>query len=313
MPKPILYIAERADFSKDVFAKLEEKFEILNPESALDIKETLEQVDVFWFRLAHQINGEVLTQNSRCKYLVSPVTGIDHIDEKLCEELGVNIVCLRGEYDFLNMVRATAELTLALTLSLLRHIPDAVNHTRKKLWQRDQFRGRELFEKKVGIVGYGRLGKICGNYFHAMGCKVGYYDVEKKEHEDWVYKYDSLEALLKDSDVLTIHIPYNESTRGMFDSACFAKMKASSVLINSSRGGIIEEEALLTALNSGKISGAALDVLNGEPNIKENCLIAYSIENSNLIITPHIGGNTFESFEKTEHFIADKLIREYAT
>lgn len=309
MSKPILYIAELADFSKDVISRLKERFEILNPASTTDIKRILEQVDVFWFRLAHQINGEVLTHHSRCKYLVTPVTGIDHIDEKLCRELGVNILSLRGEYEFLNKVRATAELTLALTLSLLRHITDAVEHTRNKLWQRDQFRGRELFEKKVGIVGYGRLGNICGNYFHAMGCKVAYFDTETKEHETWAHKCDSLEALLSYSDVVTIHVPFNESTRGMFNSSSIAQMKDASILINTSRGGIIEEEALLYALQSGKLSGAALDVLEGEPNIKESRLIAYSLENRNLIITPHIGGNTYESFEKTEHFMAEKLIQ----
>lgn len=309
MSKLKLYIAEKEDFSEQVLQLLNEKFEVVDFEKNLTIKDILKVVDVFWFRLGHKINHEVLNKESKCRYLVTPVTGIDHIDEKLCNELGIDIICLRGEYEFLNKIRATAELTIALTLSLLRNINDASQHTKDGLWQRGLFRGSELYEKKVGIIGYGRLGKICGDYFLAFGCEVIYFDIEEKNASMPTKRYENLFDLLKESDVVSIHLSLNDNTRNFINKECFNHMKINSILINTSRGGIIDESAMLVALKSKKIKGAALDVLQGEPEIKNHPLIEYSKRNNNLIITPHIGGNTYESFEKTEKFIAEKLIK----
>ncbi|MBC7884396.1 MAG: hypothetical protein H7X99_02915, partial [Saprospiraceae bacterium] len=144
MIKLKIYIAEQEDFNPSVLSDIMEKFELVALRENEKLKDILKQVDIFWFRLGYNINGKVLDQNTRCKYLVTPVTGIDHIDEALCENLGIKVICLKGEYDFLKMVRATAEHTIALTLSLYRNLTDAVNHTRKGGWNRDKFRGYEL-------------------------------------------------------------------------------------------------------------------------------------------------------------------------
>lgn len=307
MSKLKLYIAERSDFSNEVFQELENRFEILDFKENISIKEILKQVDIFWFRLAHKLDSTVLDKNTKCKYLLTPVTGIDHIDEKLCNELGIQIICLRGEVDFLKNVRATAEHTIALTLALLRKIHPAITDVQSGNWNRDNFRGYELYEKKVGILGYGRLGKIVARYFHAFDCEISYFDIEEKIGDTFCVRLNTIESLFENNDIISLHIPLNEKTIGIINKDLLQKMKVNSILVNTSRGAIINELDLLEVLKFKSIKGAALDVLEGEPNILNSELVKYSKTNSNLIITPHIGGNTYESFAKTEKFLADKL------
>ena len=305
-----LHIAETQDFSLEVIDLLKEHFEVTTGSVKREkLKEKLQEIDIFWFRLAYQIDYDVVDESTRCKYLVTPVTGIDHLDEGLCDKMGINIICLRGEKEFLKEVRATAEHTMLLAMMLMRNAVPAVIDVHQKNWRRDLFRGFELFKKKVGIIGYGRLGKIVAEYFYTFGCEVGFYDVESKEHPNYIKKFDSLETCIEANEIISVHVPYNESTHHLFDKSIFEKFDNNKWLINTSRGGVVEDTNLLRALQEKKIAGAALDVLYGEPDITNNALIDYSNTNRNLIITPHIGGCTFESFEKTEKFIAEKLLQ----
>ena len=273
------------------------------------LKQKLQEIDIFWFRLGYNINNNVLDKKTRCKYLVTPVTGIDHIDELLCKELGISIICLKGETEFLKEVRATAEHTILLTLMLMRKAFSAVNDVLSMNWQRDQFRGSELHRKKVGIIGYGRLGSIVADYFHTFGCIVGFYDIVKKEHPEYIKAYLSMENCIEECEIISLHVPYNENTHHLISQKVLKLFDSNMWLINTSRGGIVNEEALLNTFNKNNIAGAALDVLFGEPNIAGHALIEYAKSNNNLIITPHLGGCTYESFEKTESFIANKLLK----
>lgn len=290
-------------------AQLNEQFDLSTGNVIrADLKQKLQQVDIFWFRLAHKLNSEVIDEETRCRFFVSPVTGIDHIDEELCKRLGISIICLRGETEFLKEVRATAEHTILLAMMLMRNAAPAIEDVENEYWRRDLFRGFELYKKKVGIIGYGRLGKIVADYCIALGCEVGFYDIEKKDSPEQITRFETLEDCISNCDIISIHVPYNPSTHYLIDKTLFQKFNHSKWLINTSRGGIVDDRALLDALKQQRIAGAALDVLYGEPDIRNNALISYAQSNRNLIITPHIGGCTFESFEKTEAFIADKLV-----
>lgn len=308
-PRRIL-IAEPQDFSPRAVSILRQIGQVdLRECEPKDVRRALEDYDVFWFRLAHRMSRELLSGDIRCRILATPVTGIDHIDLTACTEQGIRVVCLRGEYDFLKKVRATAELTIGLTLALLRHIPDAAESVKAGTWNRDLFRGRELFEKTAGVVGMGRLGNIVAGYFRAFGMRVIGYDPRPDFPLDQAERVESLDELLEQSDVVSIHVKYDETTRRLFRKGHFEKMKESAVLINTSRGGIVDDEALLWALDSGQIAGAALDVLDGEPNIEmEHPVLEYSRAHPNLLVVPHIGGNTEESFAKTESFLALRVL-----
>lgn len=271
------------------------------------LKEAFANYDVVWIRLANKIDRSFFSSNMKCKVLACAVTGIDHINVDDCNEYGVQIACLKGEAEFLKEVRATAELTMALLLALMRKIPQAHSSVLSGVWNRDLFAGTELYKKTIGIVGLGRLGRIVAEYAKAFGMEVLAFD----KHNDFpsgVKKIGSLVELCALCDVVSIHVTYDESTKEFFNEKCFKAMKKNAILINTARGGIVDEQALLWALQNNVIKGAALDVLNGEPNIDANHhLVQYAKQNDNLLIVPHIGGNTPESFEKTELFIAKKI------
>lgn len=307
-----ILIAEPKDFSPEVITRLRQYAEVdVRAISPGEIRQALQDYDVFWFRLGWPIDEQVLDESSRCRILATPVTGIDHIDEELCARLGVRIACLRGEREFLRSVRATAEMTLGLAISVMRHIPAAATDVETGRWHRDDFRGHELYERTAGIIGCGRLGNIVAGYLVAMGMKVLTYDPRPEAViPPGVRRLDRLDAVLQQSDLVSLHVNYGPDTHGMIGPEQLAACKPGAVLVNTSRGGLIDEQALLAALENGQLSAAALDVMTDERNVdQEHPLIAYARNNEKLLIVPHIGGNTFESFTRTEGFIADKVIR----
>jgi D-3-phosphoglycerate dehydrogenase len=268
----------------------------------------LASYDAVWIRLAHKLGADAFVAAGRCKAIACPVTGLDHLDLSAAAAAKVQIVSLKGEVEFLKTVRATAELTLALMLSLLRQVPQAAASVKAGQWARDLFRGHELYGKTVGLVGVGRLGAIVAGYLRAFGARVVGYDI-RSDFPEGVERCDALEELLGMSDIVSIHVSLDARTKGMFGVAQFAAMRPGSWFVNTARGPVVDEAALLTALEKGQLAGAALDVLTGEPDVDaRHPVVRYAQAHPNLLVVPHIGGNTFESFEKTEVFIANKLI-----
>lgn len=278
-----------------------------------ELLEAFNHYDIFWFRLGFRIEKELLQQPSRrVSVIVCPVTGLDHIDTDVCRELGIHVISLKGESEFLKTVRATAELTIGLTLALLRRIPQASSNVCAGGWNRDLFRGSEIHSKTVGIVGMGRLGSLIAGYFKALGAKVMGFDVVEFNSEG-IHKAETLEYLVSNSDIVILQVDYNDSTHHLFNARVFAKFKESAVFINTSRGGVVESGALVAALEQKLLGGAALDVIENEHRHRESELIAYAKTHDNLLITPHIGGNTKESLEKSEVFVAQKLVEYVAS
>lgn len=309
-----IFIAEPLDFSLAAVRVLQQAGEVELRQCGRDeLAAAFASYDVVWFRLAHRIDAEMLGRNPRCHILATPVTGLDHIDLAACEARGIRVVSLRGEIDFLKNVRATAELTVGLALALLRNIPSAHAAARRGEWDRDRFRGRELFGRTAGIVGMGRLGTLVAGYLRAFGMRVLGYDPREDYPHEAAERSATMSDLLQQSDIVVLLVKYDESTRHLFGGREFAEMKPGAVLVNTSRGGVVDEQALTAALDSGRLAGAALDVLDGEPAIDaHHPLVAYARTHDNVLLTPHIGGNTVESFEKTELFLAEKVLAALA-
>lgn len=263
-------------------------------------------------RLGLQVNEKVLNSGQELLSIATPTTGLDHIDTEMADRLGVTVLSLKGERQFLENVYATAEHTFALLLSLIRRLPASFESVKAYQWRRDSFRGNELNGKILGIVGCGRLGSMVARYGLAFGMEVHAYDPYLGKLPHGINQAKTLIELLNKSDVVTIHVPLNDETRGMFSESIFSTMKPGTWLINTSRGDVINEEALFDALKSGQLAGAALDVIQNEHNLaqqKSHPLVEYASSHDNLIITPHIGGATYESVEKADLFLANKIAK----
>ncbi len=271
--------------------------------------------DVVWVRLRNRIDAEVMAAAPRLKIIVTPTTGLNHIAVEEAERRGIQVLSLSGETEFLKEVRATAEHTIGLILALVRNTAPAYASALKGEWNRDLFRGAELYGKTVGVVGYGRLGRTVAHYLLAFDTRALAFDpyVDPGAVEAGV-ELISLGELLQQADIVTLHVNLSEETKGFFGAAELSAMKKGAWLINTSRGELIDEQALLNALSSDHLAGAALDVISDEnaAGMENHPLIRYAREHSHLLITPHIGGCAKESMEKTELFLAEKLGRMIA-
>jgi len=303
--RPRVLIAEAQGFSEAALAVLQGVAEVtLGDLDRSGLLRAVPEAEALWVRLRHRVDGEVLAAGARLRVVVTATTGLNHIDLEEAGRRRVRVLSLCGETDFLREVRATAEHTVGLLLALLRQTPAAVEHVREGGWNRDLFRGREVAGKTVGIVGYGRLGRMVGEYLRAMGATVVAAD------HPGVEGTLSLEELLRVADVVSLHASLTAETRGFFGRSEFAAMKPGAWFLNTARGELVDEAALLEALESGRLAGAALDVLAGEDagGMGHHPLVRHARKHRNLLVTPHLGGCTTESMEKTERFLAEKLV-----
>jgi D-3-phosphoglycerate dehydrogenase / 2-oxoglutarate reductase len=277
----------------------------------------LSDVDVAFIMLKHVFDAEAIARAPKLKYIVTSTTGLNHIDVKAAEARGIKVLSLRGETEFLRDVSATAELTWGLLLCLMRRIHLAHQDVLAGAWERYRFEGFELKGKTLGILGYGRLGRIVAGYGKAFRMRVFVHDVRPVDLESGVV-HASVDELLTQSDVVSLHLPLDEGTRGYFDAAKFARMKRSALLINTARGELVDEAAMLASLLSGRLAGAAIDVLDGETStdaawLSRHELRQYAESHQNLLITPHMGGCTVDSIEATSGFMVAKLRKALKT
>ncbi len=277
-----------------------------------ELLEIISQYDILLVGLGLSINKEIITRGEKLKVIATATTGLDHINIGFAEEQGIHILSLKGENNFLDTVTGTAELAFGLIINLCRQITLATESVQRGEWRRENFRGHNLSEKTLGIVGMGRLGKMMGRYGLAFGMRVIFFDPYVNQDLFPQYKKVSFEQLANGSDIISIHVHLNSETENMFSKEVFEKMKPSAYLINTSRDRIVNEADLIDALRAKRIVGYAADVVSGEIDFgvvipSGHPLIVYSKDNSNVIIVPHIGGMTFESRTKTDVFIAEKI------
>ncbi len=258
--------------------------------------------------------GSFAKFTNRLRFIASCTTGLDHLPIDHLNSRNIAVLSLQGDTEFLRDVHATAEHTVALMLALLRKIPAAHKDVCEGRWDREAWQGSEINGKRIGIVGLGRVGQQVMHILLYMGGDMMYSDLMYDGKCCLYYgipdgkfiQMASLEEVLRESDIVTLHVPLNDSTRGMIGAAQFAMMKPTAYLINTSRGAVVDEDALLWALREGTIAGAALDVLQNEPLVNAR-LCDYARCHDNLILTPHLGGNTAESRLKTQLFMCRKI------
>jgi D-3-phosphoglycerate dehydrogenase / 2-oxoglutarate reductase len=265
--------------------------------------------DAVVVRFGHRIDHPVLEAGPRLRAIACAATGTDHIDVDAATARGIKVISLRGETEFLRGISASAECGWGLLLALMRQLPEAVAMGRSGRWNRDALRGRDLAGRHLTIIGCGRIGEKTATYAQAFGMRVAAYDPYRSEMPRGVERRPTIASAVADADVVMVHASLTAETRNLVGAAEFGAMKRGAVLVNTARGAVIEENALLSALESGQLSGAALDVLaDEEPEaLMCNPLIEWARHHHNLIITPHIAGASLDAMAATEIFVAEKL------
>ena len=225
-------------------------------------------------------------------------TGTNHIKINKMKSEFVKISSLRNIPEVLKNLTSAAEFSFGLLISLARQLVQASKSVELGEWNRSNFSGSILKGKYLGIIGLGRIGSAMSKYGKAFGMHVGFFDPLVSASQTEVQKYFELNELLAKSDFVSLHVPYlpDKSRSPILSKDHFSSFKQGSYFINTSRGELIDEFGLISELESGRILGAAVDVLSNEPDIKKNPLFLYSLKSKkNLIITPHIAGNSQEN------------------
>lgn len=274
--------------------------------------------DVIVAGLYPMIDKAVIDKAKRLKCIALPANTLENIDTDYAKKKGIPVISLWGETKFLNTITGTAEMAAGLMIDLVRLTPWAFDSVKKYEWNREAFRGHNLYGQTLGIVGMGRLGTWMARYGKSFGMHVIFYSPYTKKSPVPGCANVSLDELLAKSDVISLHAHLNKETEKMFNENVFRKMKRSAYLINTARGKVVDEDALLNALEEKKIAGYAADVLADEFHFDDigfvkHPLVEYARTHDNCIIVPHLGGMTHESRERTDLFTVQKLQKFLST
>ena len=250
---------------------------------------------------------ELMNEWNQLKYLIAAFSGTDHIDLEYCQSRGIRLSNAAG---YSNM--SVAELSVGMCLGLLREIPAADAQIRNLLG-RNGLTGTELNGKTVGIIGTGQIGAVAARIFNGFGCNVLGYNRHQADGKYW--KYAGLDTIIEQADVISLYVPLNEGTKGMFGKAEFERMKSSAILINCARGLVVDMETLKTALINKDIAGAAFDIYEVEPPLPGNHPLLHA---PNCLLMPHIAYATHEAmqkriaivFENIDAYLQGNILRE---
>ena len=251
----------------------------------------------------YKIDKELL-EGTNIKLINTCSTGMNHIDQKYCRSQNITIYSLTRDMELINNLPSTSELAFGLMLSLLRNIPKCNNHVSKYYWDYTQFMGRQVKDLKIGIIGYGRLGKMMEKYCKAFDAQVTIYDPYIFPNQT----KKSLENMFVNCDVISLHVHVTNETKYMINKKLLGLSKKDLYIINTSRGEIVNENNIVEALKNKKLSGYGTDVVEHEFNdLKKSPIINAMNEGENIIVTPHIGGMTIEGQTKAYKWSISKL------
>jgi|TARA_B110000908_G_scaffold54754_1_gene66693 D-3-phosphoglycerate dehydrogenase len=269
-----------------------------------ELMEVLKDAHFVGIRSRTQLTREVLGEATKLMAIGCFCIGTNQVDLSAALELGIPV--FNAPY---SNTRSVAELVIAEAVLLLRGIPEKNAKAHRGQWLKSAHQSFEVRGKKLGVVGYGSIGSQLGIMAEAMGMEVIYYDQTTKLSLGNASACGNLAALLMQADIVTLHVPETPSTYCLMGPTQLAQMKQGAVLINASRGTVVDIEALASCLKSGKLLGAAIDVFPVEPRSNNDEFISPLRGLDNVILTPHIGGSTVEAQVNIGVEVADKLIR----
>lgn len=267
-----------------------------------ELERSVSEYDILVVRSRTKVTKEVINGNPKMKIIARVGVGLDNIDVEYAKFKNIRVI--NAEVAAMN---AVAELVIGLMLSLTRSIPMADAGIKNGKWLKKQLRGTELKGRYLGIVGVGKIGRRIGRIARGFGMNIIGYDIVPIDaqfvREVGLVKTD-LDTLLSSADFVTLHVPLTDDTKHVINEQRLNLMKKTAYIINTSRGAVIDEQALYKALKEGTIAGAALDVFELEPPINDEL-----IKLPNVVCTPHIGAQTVEAQELAANVIAERIIQ----
>jgi D-3-phosphoglycerate dehydrogenase len=253
-------------------------------------------------RSATKMTAELIERASNLRVIGRAGVGVDNVDVEAATRRGIVVANAPQS----NVVTA-AEHTLALLLALARNVPQAHVSLTSGKWERSRFSGVELYEKTLGVLGFGRIGQLVAHRARGFGMRVLAFDPfvsAERYRELGVEKVASREELYAQADFITLHLPQTPETEGWLDAEAFAKMRDGVRILNVARGGLVDDAALKEALDSGKVAGAALDVFPSEPITDYPLFSGYE----NVVVTPHLGASTAEATDRAGYQSAEQVV-----
>jgi D-3-phosphoglycerate dehydrogenase len=288
------------DLLREKGFRVDEKLDL----SSKELEKILPNYDTIIVRSGTKLTRKLLEKANKLKVIGRAGVGLDNIDLNTCERLNIRVMNTPEAPSV-----SVAELTIGLILNLLRRIPKANSTMHCGEWCKKELLGETLYGKKIGIIGFGNIGREVAKRLSSFQANVGIYDVDPERIHIAIEKgykaFKSLEELITECEIISLHIPANRWTIKIIDERRINLMGKETILINTARGELIDEDALLNALKNNKIKGAALDVFCREP-LGEHDLCNF---NENLIMTPHIGSQTIETQIFASTRIAQKIIK----
>ncbi len=274
--------------------------------------ELLPDFDAYICSLRIPVDEAVVARASRLKLIATPSTGTDHLALDVIQARGIEVLSIKNERALLEQLSTTAELAFGLVITCARHLPECFEAARQGRWERHKLSGAQLSGKTLGLIGLGRLGTMMARYGIAFGMHVLACDPDPARQVEGVTKVD-LDSLLRQSDFVSLHVHLIPETQGLLSAQKLALMKQGATLINTSRGALVDEAALIREMNAGRIVSAGLDVIDGEwlENKLNHPLIAYSRVNPRLYICPHVGGTSPDATRLVARFVFEKVVRYF--
>ena len=313
--KPRILITEQGAYPTAELDRLSEVFEVhrLTPSSQAEFASALQEVNplILLVGLGFAVGNDEAAGSSELRFVVSPTTGIEHLQISELGLRGIRVITLQDMFNDLKGVSSTAELAWGLILCLARRIVPAVNSVSRGEWHRERFLGRQLRNKTLGVIGLGRLGQFLAEYGSAFGMNVLAVDPARK-NPDSIAKLVRMPELLNEADVVSLHVPLNDNTAGLIGAKEIQAMKAGALLVNTSRGEVVDEDAVAAALRDGHLGGYGTDVLSGDSGwggvVQSNPLTELMATGCNIVVTPHIGGYSSEAVSHTRKLVIDYIL-----
>jgi len=319
--KPKLLYYQILNFQPKVLYRMNDLFEIIElPDPASDTSDILSQVEICIAPLGYTFGKEKINRCKRLRIIASSTLSVPHIDTEYCRQKGIQVYHLGNEKYFLETITPTAELTMGLIIALTRRILWAHQYVCDGRWGGKSFgmqTPKMISDMNLGIIGLGRLGTMVAEYGKAFGMKIGYYSPRARDSR--FQRFDSLQELAGAVDIVSLHAHLTDETEKMIDASFFSAMCIGSFFINTARGAIVDQDALLKYLQNRHLGGAAIDVLAEEYDpdflsiLPGHPLVEYARKNDNLIITPHYAGATMDAWVATQEKTIDLIMASLET